>query len=125
MEEARERQRAEQALQSAIAEEEAQLGRQRQQLLSQAFNEYVAQIQDKVQRQWLRPQGASKGLSCKVRVRQIPGGEVVEVRVVQSSGNTAFDQSVERAVLKASPLPRPRDASLFAQEIEFSFEPEK
>jgi colicin import membrane protein len=57
-------------------------------------------------------------------VRQIPGGEVVEVRIVQSSGNAAFDQSVERAVLKASPLPRPRDPSLFAQEIEFIFEPE-
>ena len=64
------------------------------------------------------------GLKCKIRVTQIAGGEVVKAEVIQSSGNLAFDRSVEAAVFKASPLPRPKDPSLFDREIVFIFAPE-
>jgi len=45
--------------------------------------------------------------------------------VVKSSGNIAFDRSVEAAVRKADPLPMPRSKRLAAQfrDIEFVFEP--
>jgi len=90
-----------------------------------ALSEYIPYIQDKVQRNWLRPAGSSAGLSCLIRVRLIPGGDVVSATVVRSSGDPLFDRSVETAVLKASPLPLPTDASLFNhfREINFNFEP--
>jgi len=45
--------------------------------------------------------------------------------VVKSSGNAAFDRSVEAAVRKSDPLPMPTSQRLLAQfrEIEFVFEP--
>jgi colicin import membrane protein len=90
-----------------------------------ALSEYIPYIQDKVQRNWLRPAGSAAGLSCLIRVRLIPGGDVVSATVVRSSGDPLFDRSVETAVLKASPLPLPTDATLFNhfREINFNFEP--
>ena len=90
-----------------------------------ALAEFIPYIQDKVQRNWLRPPGSPQGLACLVKVRLIPGGEVASVNVIRSSGDPVFDRSVESAVLKASPLPLPSDATLFNhfREINFNFDP--
>ncbi len=90
-----------------------------------ALAEFIPYIQDKVQRNWLRPPGSPQGLACLVKVRLIPGGEVASVNVIRSSGDPVFDRSVESAVLKASPLPLPSDATLFThfREINFNFDP--
>ncbi|HWP01259.1 MAG TPA: cell envelope integrity protein TolA, partial [Methylococcus sp.] len=66
-------------------------------------------VKPRVEGLWLKPPSARSGLSCKIRVRTIPGGTVVEAHVLQSSGDTAFDRSAEAAVRKASPLPLPPD----------------
>ena len=42
---------------------------------------------------------------------------MVRVQIERSSGNVAFDQSVETAVWNASPLPIPKDTTLFEREI--------
>ena len=86
--------------------------------------EYIAQIKAKIERNWLRPPGTALGLKCVVRVSQIPGGEVVQAEIETSSGNIAFDRSVEDAVLRSSPLPTPKDPSLFDRNIVIKFEPE-
>jgi len=111
---------AEQALQAQLAEEAAQARAQ------SALSEFIPYIQEKVQNNWLRPLGSPPGLSCVIQVTLIPGGEVVGTRVVRSSGNALFDESVERAVKKASPLPLPADAALFKyfREINFNFVPD-
>lgn len=86
----------------------------------------VSRIRTKVERNWLRPPGTgSQGLRCTVRVRLGGTGSVLLVSVVKSSGNTAFDRSVEAAVRKADPLPMPTSQRLLAKfrEIEFVFEP--
>jgi colicin import membrane protein len=86
---------------------------------------YISLIKAKVERNWLRPPVAATGLKCTVRVRLIPGGDVVSAVVVRSSGNAVFDRSVETAVLRAAPLPIPGDAMLFERfrEIDFEFDP--
>jgi colicin import membrane protein len=111
---------AEQALQAQLAEEAAQARAQ------SALSEFIPYIQEKVQNNWLRPLGSPPGLSCVIQVKLIPGGEVVGTRVVRSSGNQLFDESVERAVQKASPLPLPDDPALFKyfREINFKFVPD-
>jgi colicin import membrane protein len=87
----------------------------------------VVVIRQKVERNWNRPPGAGKGLSCVVRVRLVQSGEVLGATVVRGSGNAFFDRSVENAVYKASPLPLPADPELFEhfREIEFVFEPKE
>ncbi|MEN8166710.1 MAG: cell envelope integrity protein TolA, partial [Pseudomonadota bacterium] len=73
------------------------------------IDRYVMVIKQQVERSWLRPSNAGKDLSCIVQVRLIPGGDVVPggVSIIKSSGNGAFDRSVETAVYKAAPLPVP------------------
>lgn len=118
--EARRQQEAEAALQRELAAE--QQSREAQSLVAK----YVPIIQQKVARNWRRPPSARAGMSCEVFVRLIPGGEVVEARVVKSSGDVMFDRSVETAVVKASPLPIPADPAMFERfrELRFVFKPE-
>lgn len=118
-------QQATQALREQLAaEEKARAAAQAARLAPEA-DKYKAAIRQKVERNWSRPTTSRKGLQCTVRVRLIPGGEVLEVAVVKSSGDAVFDRSVESAVRKASPLPLPEREELFEQfrEIEFIFRP--
>ncbi len=90
------------------------------------IDRYVAVLTQQVNRSWLRPPNAGQGLSCVVRVRLIPGGDVVPggVSIIQSSGNSAFDRSVETAIYKAAPLPVP-SGNLFEsfRTLTFNFKP--
>lgn len=116
----------EDALQEQLAAEQQRRDSDREKLANAALAKFSALIKQKVQRNWLRPQTARQGMSCKVLVRLTAKGEVLLARVVESSGDTAYDRSVEAAVYKASPLPLPQDVTLFDyfREINFVFKPE-
>lgn len=119
-EEAR-RRKEEESLRAAMEEEK------RQQRAASALSEYAPIIQQRVSRYWVRPPGADDGLKCRLLVRLTPGGEVTDVKIVRSSGNAAFDRSVQNAVFKATPLPLPDDPELarYFRDIEFIFDPSK
>ncbi len=88
--------------------------------------EATAAIKLKVNRNWIRPPSASAGLKCKIRVRLLSSGEVMDVEIISSSGDDIFDRSAENAVRKASPLPVPMDKELFNRAFKtftFTFEP--
>jgi len=89
-------------------------------------NRYVAAIKQQIENNWLRPPSAGANLRCTLRVRLIPGGDVIAVSVIDSSGNAAFDRSVETAVRKAAPLPVP-SGSLFEsfRDLKLVFDPGK
>jgi TonB family protein len=55
-------------------------------------------------------------IKTQVRIQMIPGGEVINVSVVKSSGYPDFDESVMNAVKLASPLPVP-DGPLFDKQF--------
>lgn len=86
---------------------------------------YIAAVRSRVANVFIYP-GVTDGLSCTLYVRMIPGGDVVEARVIESSGNASFDRQAENAVRKAAPLPVPSDPRLFQRmrEIKFVFDPE-
>ena len=56
-------------------------------------------------------------------VVQLPTGEVLSARLKKSSGNKAYDDAVERAILKSSPLPRPDRPDQFQRELTLKFRP--
>ena len=60
-----------------------------------------------------------------VHVTQVPGGEVVGVRVGECNGDDSVKASIEAAVLKASPLPEPPDPSLFERNLRLEFKPDE
>lgn len=88
---------------------------------------YRTLMMQKVQHHWIRPPNARSGMRVTLRIKMIPGGEVVSVMVIQSSGNPALDYSAEQAVLKAAVLPVPSDMELFDREfrsVTVIFDPE-
>ncbi len=125
-EEAKKRQQAEEQLKAQMAAEAERLAAEAKRLdsarLSRLQDQYVADITNKVQRNWLRPPD-SRGSFCSVVINQIPGGEIVGIRVTDCDGDVAFQRSVEAAVQKSSPLPLPKEPELFQREIEFVFKP--
>ena len=84
---------------------------------SGALAVYMTQIRQKIERNWSAPASAGADLDCSVRVRQIPGGEVIRVTILSCNGDDAVRRSVEAAIRLSSPLPEPSDPSLFDRNI--------
>lgn len=78
-----------------------------------AIDQYKALILQQIQQNWIIPEDVAN-LSCVLQVQLAPGGMVLHVRVLKSSGNTALDRSALAAVNKASPLPTPKDSATFS-----------
>lgn len=99
---------------------------------ARAEAEYIAgvqatwgqQLEAHIRSYWIRPPSLPPGLQCVVQISLLPNGEVVNVGVVRGSGVPAFDDSVLRAVRKASPVPLPQDPRAFQREIRATFTPE-
>jgi colicin import membrane protein len=86
---------------------------------------WLAQIQARITRAWIKPPSAQPGIECIVSVTQVPGGEVTAVHVDScTGGDAALRDSVEAAVLRASPLPPPPDPALFERNLELTFKPQ-
>jgi colicin import membrane protein len=118
-EEARLRAQREAELQHSLAaEEHVMAARSNGQLAS-----WEAQIQARIQRAWLRPPSARAGINCIVYVTQVPGGEVVNVRLGECNGDAAVRESIQAAAFRASPLPPPPDPALFERNLEIQFKP--
>ena len=115
-----------------IADEQAasvQAERIRQDQLAAAKNslvdEYKAKIIDKIRRNVVEPPNVDKGVRAEFLVMLLPGGAVLPPKLIKSSGNVAYDNAVERAILKSSPLPLPPDTKLFSEfrKLGLSFKP--
>lgn len=57
-------------------------------------------------------------------VTLLPTGEVLNVIKRKSSGNPGYDEAVERAIYKSSPLPKPDSPSLFRRDLKLTFHPQ-
>jgi len=62
-------------------------------------------------------------IRCQVEITLLTSGAVADVRVLRSSGNPVFDESVLRAVRKASPLPLPSDPKAFVRILQPTYSP--
>jgi colicin import membrane protein len=84
-----------------------------------------SQIVSRITRAWIRPPSAVAGVNCVVLVAQVPGGEVTSVRVDSCNPNdAALRESVEAAVLRASPLPTPPAGVPFERNLRLIFAPQ-
>jgi colicin import membrane protein len=106
-------------LQQALAVEDERRRAQESGLL----DEYIRLIENRIQQNWIPPGSAISGLECSVNVTQIPSGDVVDVQVGRCNGDDAVVRSIEAAVLRSSPLPRPPIPSLFERNLEVVFNP--
>lgn len=102
-----ERMRANEAQQQAA-------GRQRE------IEKYSDGIRARVHAKVILPPGVAPNLQVEVNVKLLPGGDLLDVRILKGSGNAAYDAAVERAVRAATPFAVP-SGELFHQKFR-SFE---
>lgn len=110
----------------AMAQQAAADARARQ--LASQINQFTLAINQKIKNEWKRPINVDGKLETVMTITVLPGGEVRNVLIRQSSGNAAFDASAEEAVRRASPLPVPSDSALFNEffrVITLKFKPEE
>lgn len=79
----------------------------------QAAQTYAQGIYQLIVTNWSRPPSARNGMQTKLLVELVPTGDVVNVTIVSSSGNEAFDRSAEQAVRKVGKFDVPKDSKLF------------
>lgn len=104
------------------AAEEAATAQANARIKEDQISRHAALIQNKIHQYWRQPLGFDfTGFTCKIVVKLLPTGEVLDVAIIQSSGNLEYDRSAELAVRKASPLPMPNDVHLAKEFRNFSF----
>ena len=83
---------------------------------------YQAAIQSMVTQNWLRPPTAQPGLRCKLKIVQIPGGEVISAAIAGTcNGDQATRRSIIAAVERGGSLPYRGFEDVFEREIDFIF----
>lgn len=90
------------------------------------IDEFKHRIQAKVQSYVRLPQTITGNPEAVFQVTLFANGEVRHVSLVKSSGQTAYDVEVERAILNASPLPLPNEkdaAAVFRGGLVLKFRP--
>ncbi len=74
--------------------------------LESKYPAYYGLLRDKVQENWLYPQGLKDAtVSVIVSIKIARSGKLLDVAVEKSSGDKAFDESLLKAVKKAAPFP--------------------
>lgn len=88
-----------------------------------ATNAWILALTEDIERNWVKPLSAPEQFKCQLRVQMLPDGSVTSARIAKSCGNAALDKSVEDAVFRASPLPKPKDPSVFQRDLIINYEP--
>lgn len=105
------------------AELQASLGVESAQLTQQIQNEWALQLTAAITQAWARPPGTDQNLKATLQMTLSVTGQVQGASIISSSGVPAFDESLKRAVYRASPMPLPRDPSAFAPTVNICFSP--
>jgi len=114
--------------QLAAQEQERQMreliARQQAAALSKALATWSDRIRSKVRGNIILPRDIPGNPEAIFDVTLLPSGEVLTVRKRKSSGHAGYDDAVERAIWKSSPLPLPDDRSVFRRDLELKFHPQ-
>jgi colicin import membrane protein len=102
---------------AARAEQAAATGR--------VVDEYTAKIVAQIRSRIVLPPGVPDEARAEFAVTVLPGGGVLNARLLKSSGHRAYDEAVERAIIKAQPLPLPTEPGMFNRfrEMRLGFRP--
>src|SRR3954453_5075627 len=100
------------------------IARQQAAARDKALRTWTDKIRDKIRGNIILPQDIPGNPEAIFDVTLLPSGEVLTVRKGKSSGHAGYDDAVERAIMKSSPLPLPDDRTLFQRRLELKFRPQ-
>ncbi|MBI5430406.1 MAG: cell envelope integrity protein TolA [Nitrosomonadales bacterium] len=101
------------AREQALLEQAARERAEKEAATGRIVDEHKAKIMAKIRRNIVMPANVPDDARAEFSVTLLPGGAVLEAKLLKASGNAAYDSAVERAILKSDPLPLPPDVSLF------------
>ena len=90
---------------------------------SKAEAAYSGKLKGKIKSNVVLPPDIPGNPEAIFDVVQLPTGEVMSVKLRKPSGHKAYDEAVERAILKSSPLPKPDRPEQFQRSLEIKFRP--
>jgi colicin import membrane protein len=90
---------------------------------TKAMDDYIRRIQSRIRSNVVLPPEMAGNPEAVFDVLQLPTGEIIDVQLRKSSGVRAYDEAVQRAIIKASPLPKPDVADLFRRNLTLKFRP--
>jgi colicin import membrane protein len=85
--------------------------------------DYVSKIRSKIRGNIVLPSEVKGNPEAVFDVTQLPSGEVISVKLRQSSGSSLLDTAIERAILKSSPLPKPDQGDVFQRSLTLHVHP--
>ncbi len=107
------KQMAAKSLQQDMLQEQKKMAGARTQKVQGEVNKYKALILQQISQNWLIPPSVNKNLYAELMIRIAPGGVVLDVQIIKSSGDESLDYSARSAVFKSSPLPVPKGSDAF------------
>jgi colicin import membrane protein len=102
---------------------EYQLQRESQAARDRAMQTWIDKIRNQIRGNIVLPPGIQGNPEALVLVTLLPNYEVLDAKLVISSGHSAYDDAVLRAIIKSSPLPKPDTAGMFQRALELKFRP--
>jgi colicin import membrane protein len=108
-----------------LAEEQSLISAQEDEVTVNSYRQLISQ---RLSENWSRPPSTRRGMETLIRLQLVPTGRVVGVTVLTSSGDSAFDRSVEQAAFRAAPFTELQQMapSLFEKkfrQVDVSFSP--
>ncbi len=83
---------------------------------------WINAVQTAVYQQWSQPASTKQYMQCSVKVRQIPGGAVVNVTIASPcNASEIVKKSIVDAIMKAEPLPYKGFEKVFDRNAIFTF----
>lgn len=108
------------------AEAQRKLAAQQAAASQKMVDEYRRRISEKIKRFIVEPPNLNPKAEVEFDIVVIPGGEVLSAKLKRSTNSMpAYDSAVERAIMRAQPLPLPPDPALASQfrELNLVFRP--
>ena len=88
--------------------------------------EWLALVSAEIEKKWRRPDEIPRGQRCRIRIKLLPGGEVLSAEVQSDCPYSEQNQrTVEAAVKKASPLPLKGNEDLRLRDFIVNFYPSR
>jgi colicin import membrane protein len=110
------------------ADAQRKLAAAQQAASAKMVDEYRRRISEKIKRYIVEPPNLNAKAEVEFDIVVLPGGEVLSAKLKRSSNSLpAYDSAVERAIMRAQPLPLPPDPALMSQfrELNLVFKPKE
>jgi len=94
------------------------------------ISKMMSALKQKVKENWVRPQNIPTGLECDVKIYVSDwrsNSQSLTVKIIKSSGNKEFDESIQWAIHNSKPIPQTQSKKLLPklEIIELTLSPDK